>query len=146
MIGETIVKNLIEKYNPKSVLFCPYKEEMWDSMQTIYETFKDQFPEIETDIMPMAYYSLWNKRISEINIEFKEYAHNFPMRLDRKSRENEVYNGWDIIFFHYQYDNLNTLTRPLLFSNELKAFCRHLVFYFVIICNSHHNLHIIVIQ
>ncbi len=127
MIGETIAKNLIERFNPKSVLFCPYKEEMWDSMQTIYETFKNKFPEIETDIMPMAYYELANKRITNMKIEFPSYKENFPLRLCREAREDEVYNGWDIIFFHYPYDNLNTLTRPLLYSNELKAFCRHLV-------------------
>lgn len=119
MIGETIAKNLIERYNPKSVLFCPYKEEMWDSMQTIYEYFDDKCKdEIAVSIMPIAYYSLSNGRINDLNIEFGDYAHAFPKALKRR---------WDIIIFHYPYDNLNNVTRPLLFSNELKAFCKHLV-------------------
>lgn len=119
MIGETIAKNLIEKYNPKSVLFCPYKEEMWDSMQTIYEYFDDKCgDEIAVSIMPIAYYTLNNNKINDLNIEFGEYANRFPKYLKRR---------WDIIIFHYPYDNLNNITRPLLYSNELKAFCNHLV-------------------
>ena len=112
-IGEQIANNLIEKYNPKSVLFCPYKEEMWDSMKTIYHNM-----DVEKDIMPIAYYTLSNQRIEDIKIEFEYYSKNFPMLLKK---------GWDIIIFHYPYDQLNNVTRPLLFSNELKAFCKHLV-------------------
>lgn len=117
MIGETIAKNLIEKYDPKSVLFCPYKEEMWDSMKTIYDYFT-QNTDINTGLMPIAYYSLKNGKINDIKIEFDDYKQNFPMKLKDK---------WDIIVFHYQYDNLNNVTRPVLYSNELKAFCKHLV-------------------
>lgn len=124
MIGEQIAKNLIEKYNPKSVLFCPYKEEMWDSMQTIYEAFKKT--DIRTEIMPIAYYTLYNMSIFNINIEFPEYASNFPM-LIKRDKERVPYSLWDIIIFHYPYDNLNTLTRPVLMSGELKAFCNNLV-------------------
>lgn len=119
MIGEEIAKKLIERYNPKSVLFCPYKEEMWDSMQTIYEYFDDKCgDEIAVSIMPIAYYTLNNNKIYDLNIEFGEYANRFPKYLKRR---------WDIIIFHYPYDNLNNVTRPLLYSNELKAFCKHLV-------------------
>lgn len=124
MIGEQIAKNLIEKYNPKHVLFCPYKEEMWDSMQTIYEAFKKT--DIHTEIMPIAYYSLNNGRFFDIHIEFPDYASNFPMMLkrDKYNRQDSV---WDLIIYHYPYDNLNNVTRPLLYSNELKAFCKRLV-------------------
>ena len=66
MIGETIAKNLIERYNPASILFCPYKEEMWDSMQTIYEYFYENCEEnIAVSIMPIAYYTLSNGRIND---------------------------------------------------------------------------------
>ena len=116
MIGQTIAENLIKKYNPKSVLFCPYKEEMWDTMQTIYEAFERRG--FVTGIMPMPYYTLQNGRITDLKIEFGDYKAGFPMKLKRK---------WDIIIFHYPYDNLNNVTRPLLYSNELKAFCKHLV-------------------
>ena len=30
IVGYEIAKKVIERYNPESVLFCPYKEEMWD--------------------------------------------------------------------------------------------------------------------
>ncbi len=124
MIGEQIAKNLIEKYNPKHVLFCPYKEEMWDSMQTIYEAFMKT--DIHTDVMPIAYYSLNNGKIFDVHIEFPIHSSSFPMLLKRNilNRPDSV---WDLIIYHYPYDNLNNVTRPLLYSNELKAFCKHLV-------------------
>ena len=117
MIGETIAKNLIEKYNPQSVLFCPYKEEMWDTMKTIYDYLSD-VEDLAVGIMPIPYYTLQNGRITDLKVEFGDYKNGFPMKLKRK---------WDIIIFHYPYDNLNNVTRPLLYSNELKAFCKHLV-------------------
>lgn len=117
IVGYEIAKKVIERYNPESVLFCPYKEEMWDCMQTVYDYFADK-TNIKTGIMPIAYYTLSNNRITDLKIEFKKHAGNFPMILK---------GGWDIIFFHYPYDQLNNVTRPLLYSTELKAFCKHLV-------------------
>lgn len=118
MIGETIAKNLIEKYDPKSVLFCPYKEEMWDSMETIYDYFMDCTKGIDTEIMPIPYYTLKGNRIDEFKAEFPIEAVSFPMMLQKK---------WDIIIFHYPYDHLNNVTRPMIYSSVLKAFCKHLV-------------------
>lgn len=119
MIGEEIANKLIERYEPKSVLFCPYKEEMFDSMQTIYESFL-KYENIKTKIMPIPYYTLKNGKIDDLKMEFLGYYgfENSPMALRNK---------WDIIIFHYPYDNLNNVTRPMIMSNELKAFCKHLV-------------------
>lgn len=125
-IGKEIAEKLIEKYNPKSVLFVPYKEEMWDTMFTIYEAFKGK--EIKTDIMSMPYFTLNNGRIYDMKHEFDLFRPNFPMLL--KEGQSDKYGGskkWDIIIFHYPYDNLNNVTRPVMYSNELKAFCNNLV-------------------
>ena len=126
MIGENIADNLIERYNPTSVLFVPYKEEMWDTMKTIYDSFKAKG--IYTGIMPMPYFTLDNGRICDLKHEFGIFGHNFPMML--KDGQSNLYGGskmWDIIIFHYPYDNLNNVTRPVMYSNELKAFCYNLV-------------------
>ena len=124
MIGEQIAEKLIEKYNPTSVLFVPYKEEMWDTMKTIYDSFERRG--LLTGIMPMPYYTLDNGKIYDLKMEF-EY-NNFPMMLkEGYSTEYGGTNKWDIIIFHYPYDNLNNVTRPVMYSNELKAFCYHLV-------------------
>ena len=126
MIGETIAKNLIEKYNPKSILFCPYKEEMWDSMHTIYEAFKKT--DVITAIMPIPYYTLKNNKIVDLKIEFTDKQENYPMMLTYG--DSNAYGGtkkWDIIIFHYPYDNLNNVTRPMIYSGVLKEFCYNLV-------------------
>lgn len=123
-IGEIIYQNLKTKYysdgrtDKFKILFCPYKDEMWDSMQTIYEAaIKDS--QILAKIMPIPYYTLQNLKPKGIRIEYENDKHNFPDALDSEK--------WDVIIFHYPYDNCNTLTRPLLFSTDLKAFCKHLV-------------------
>lgn len=115
MIGTEIYYKLKEKYGLKSILFCPYKEEMWDSMQTVYEeALKDT--EVETCIMPIPYYNLYQLVPVGLTLEFDKV--NFPEALNRK---------WDVIVFHYPYDNQNSITRPLITSGVLKRFCEHLV-------------------
>lgn len=124
MVGEKIAEKLIERYNPTSVLFVPYKEEMWDTMKTIYDSFERRG--FVTGIMPMPYFTLDNGKIHDLKMEF-DY-NNFPMMLkEGYSTEYGGTNKWDIIIFHYPYDNLNNVTRPVMYSNELKAFCYHLV-------------------
>lgn len=122
-IGQTIFNNLKQKfYNPNrtdkfEVLFCPYKESMWDSMQTIYETALED-SDTYTEIMPIPYFSLVADRPNKAKQEFPKFYNNFPDALNDK---------WDIIIFHYPYDRLNNVTRPMIVSTDLKGFCKHLV-------------------
>lgn len=128
--GEKIFNNLKEKYYTEGrtdkfkVLFCPYKWEMWDCMATIYGYAKRD-SDTEVKIMPIPYFTLQNMKPKALKMDFIEHQKEFPNALNEK---------WDIIIFHYPYDNCNSLTRPLLFSSNLKCFCKHLVLteYFVI--------------
>lgn len=114
MIGEEIYRKLKEKYNFNSILFCPYKEEMFDCMRTVYETaMKDN---VECALMPIPYYNLYKLTPVGVNLEFNGI--NFPDALKRR---------WDVIVFHYPYDNHNSITRPLITSGVLKCFCSKLV-------------------
>lgn len=120
-IGATIFENLKERYmvgNKFRILFCPYKEEMWDSMQTIYDSAL-QDKDTVTALMPIPYFKLFQMRPQKIEMEFNSCCSDFPDVLN---------NGWDIIIIHYPYDQRNTITRPLLTSYMLKFFCRKLVF------------------
>ena len=120
MIGQTIFKNLKAKFKGEGkfkILFCPYKQEMWDSMETIYTTAVND-DETECGIMPIPYFTLMNLQPIEARIEFGDYGKNFPNMLN---------DDWDVIIFHYPYDNLNNVTRPMIYSSHLKKFCKHLV-------------------
>lgn len=86
-------------------------------METIY-TSATSDEETEVGIMPIPYFTLQNLQPTEAIIEFGDYAKNFPMILNE---------GWDVIIFHYPYDHLNNVTRPMVYSNHLKQFCKHLV-------------------
>ena len=120
MIGKEIFERLKKRYGGETfrILFCPYKEEMWDSMQSVYESAmadEDTF----TEIMPIPYFLLDNMLPSKAEMEFMDCSQNFPSILN---------DDWDVIVFHYPYDQYNNLTRPLLTSYMLKFFCKHLVF------------------
>ena len=120
MIGQTIFNNLKEKFKGEGrfkILFCPYKEEMWDSMETIYKAAKDD-NETDVEIMPIPYFTLYDNLPYEARMEFGTYSKAFPWALDM---------GWDVIIFHYPYDLLNNVTRPMVTSTHLKRFCKHLV-------------------
>lgn len=122
-IGEKIFYNLKEKYKTGEefkILFCPYKETMYDSMKTIVDTaLLDN--ETYVSVMPIPYFTLQNNAPYESRMEFAELKNNFPTALN---------NDWDCIVFHYPYDLQNNLTRPMVFSSELKRFCKHLVLVF----------------
>lgn len=112
--GERIYYNLKEKYDLESILFCPYKEEMFDSMKTVYEAALNDG--VRVGLMPIPYFGLKDLMPVSIHLEFD--GQNFPGILN---------DGWDVIVFHYPYDNLNTITRPLITSKMLKCFCKKLV-------------------
>ena len=120
-IGRNIFQKLKEKYYTNknerfTILFCPYKVTLWDSMESIYEEAKAD-SETFAEIMYIPYFALQGDRPKEIQLEDTE---NFPHTLN--------FTKWDCIIFHYPYDNINNVTRPLLISTDLKAFCKHLVY------------------
>lgn len=122
-IGQTIFCNLKQKYQIQGkkfrICFCPYKEELWDSMQTVFEAAQND-KDTETTIVPLPYFSLKALVPNEVHHEFNDfYRKNFPLRLNEH---------WDIIVIHNPYDNRNNITRTMIFSNELKKFCDYLVY------------------
>ena len=120
MIGKEIFEKLKARYKTGEyfkILFCPYKEDMFDSMQTVWENAVLDTKTI-TDIMPIPYFTLVNVLPNETKMEFPQYKSNFPEILN---------DGWDVIVIHYPYDTKNNVTRPMLTSGMLKFFCKKLV-------------------
>lgn len=120
MIGKEIFEKLKARYKTGEyfkILFCPYKEDMFDSMQTVWESASRDTKTI-TDIMPIPYFTLVNVLPNETKMEFPQYQLNFPEILN---------DGWDVIVIHYPYDTKNNITRPMLTSGMLKFFTKHLV-------------------
>lgn len=120
MIGKTIFDRLKKRYGGETfrILFCPYKEEMWDSMKSIYEAAMED-EDTFSAIMPIPYFLLDKMLPSKAEMEFMEFSQNFPSILN---------DDWDVIVFHYPYDQYNNLTRPMMTSYMLKFFCKHLVY------------------
>lgn len=120
MVGYDIFDKLKARFKGEGafkILFCPYKEDMFDSMETIWEAaVKDR--ETYTEIMPIPYFTLVDVLPHSTRMEFKDYQGNFPEILNE---------GWDVIIIHYPYDTKNNVTRPMLTSAMLKFFTKHLV-------------------
>ena len=128
-IGQTIFNNLKQKYKkpdkPFRICFCPYKESMFDCMESVWEEAFADTEETVTTIVPLPYFEKKQGIPYEIKHEFSNYYRKqFPLALN---------NGWDCIIIHNPYDLYNRLTQTILFSNHLKNFCDNLVYipYFV---------------
>ena len=120
MIGQEIFEKLKARFKREDkfrILFCPYKEDMFDCMRTIYLSAKED-EETVTDVMPIPYFLLEAGLPKRIEMEFP-WCNNFPDALN---------DGWDCIVIHNQYDQFNSVTRLLLTSLMLKQFCNNLVF------------------
>lgn len=105
---------------PFSICFVPYKEEMWDSMESVYvEARKD--PECRAKVVPLPYYKIKNFEPTTLTTEFEGYGFgSIEKDFDHKH--------YDVIVFHYPYDDMNILTRPVINTSTLKYFCDNLVY------------------
>jgi len=127
---ENCVKNEL-KPNKIEVAFLPYKASMWDSLESIYLTAKDD-PACEAFVMPIPYYDLKNGKFTEMHWE-TNYPKNIPLTDYRKYNIEERHP--DIIFIHNPYDGYNVVTsvHPDFYSEKLRNLTDCLVYvpYFV---------------
>lgn len=118
-----------------NILFMPYKEEMWDSMESVYEAFDndDNFYG-KVDICPMPYYRIGTDgKLDKLCCEFGNDFLNFSP---------EKINDADAVVIHNPYDKFNMVTQTLLFSRAFKDMGKVLIYipYFAVGDNLSDNL------
>lgn len=102
------------------VVFFPYKASMWDSLESIYLSFKKR-DDVNVYLVPIPYYN----RNNDGTVDAMHYEGDmFPA--------GESVTGWkafdvakirpDIAFIHNPYDDMNFVTTvdPRFYSSELK--------------------------
>jgi hypothetical protein len=115
------------------IVFLPYKASMWDSLESIWLTAKED-ERCSCRVIPIPYYDKnpdgsFGNMYCETD-EFPEYVPIINYR-DYSLTENKP----DIIYFHNPYDRFNFVTsvHPSYYSSELKKCTNMLVYvpYFI---------------
>lgn len=130
-IERSIQSNI--KINKFEILFLPYKVSMWDSLESIWMTAKDD-PECNVFVMPIPYYNKRpDKSLGEMQFEGYSYPEYVPT-IDWQKYNIEERRP-DIIFTHNPYDGINHVTQVHhdFFSKRLRNLTDMLVYipYFV---------------
>lgn len=111
------------------VLFMPYKYSMWDSLESIWLTAKDD-PRCHARVMPIPYYERdENGLLSDFHYEIEEFLVNDIPVVSYKEYDYTVIRP-DIIYFHNPYDGENRVTSvsPEFYTDKLKHYTDMLVY------------------
>lgn len=133
-IGNFIRKEISCK---REVVFLPYKAEMWDSMESIYETVKKDENCI-CRVIPIPYYA---KNAQGEMLEYRYEGERFPkdIPIENYADYSMEEQRPDVIVIHNAYDSDNFITsvHPDFYSTELKQYTEMLVYvpYFVSLDN-----------
>lgn len=118
----------------KEIAFFPYKASMWDSLESVYLTAKED-PDCDVYCVPIPYYDRKPDRsLGELHYEGREYPKNIEV-IDWQTYSFEERKP-DTIYIHNPYDDYNLVTcvHPRFFASNLKKYTEELVYipYFVL--------------
>lgn len=129
-------ENLIEQEipNKQEVVFFPYKASMWDSLESVYLSAKED-ETCEVYCVPIPYFDRnADGSLGEMHYEGKEYPANIEI-TDWEQYDFEKRRP-DVVYIHNPYDasNFVTCVHPKYFSSNLKKYTEKLVYipYFVL--------------
>ena len=131
-----LIKNNIESEipNKKEVVFFPYNASMWDSLESIYLTAKED-SNCDAYCVPIPYYDKKpDGSLGKMYYEIEEYPSNIEvthyLNYDFKERMP------DAIYIHNPYDNWNHVTsvHPDYYAKNLREYTDQLIYipYFVL--------------
>ncbi|MFH5778023.1 CDP-glycerol glycerophosphotransferase family protein [Heyndrickxia oleronia] len=115
------------------ILFLPYKSSMWDSLESIWSTAKDD-PRCNCYVMPIPYYDRdEHGKLARFHYEGEQFPKYVPIT---SYQEYDIAKRRpDIIYFHNPYDKYNYITTvaPEYYSLFLKQYTDMLVYvpYFI---------------
>ena len=117
----------------KEVIFLPYKASMWDSLESIYLTVRND-AHCDAYCIPIPFFDLNpDHSFGQMHYEGNEYPENIEVT------DWQLYNFEerkpDEIYIHNGYDNWNLVTsvHPRFYSNNLKKYTDKLIYvpYFI---------------
>ena len=116
------------------IVFFPYKASMWDSLESIYLTAKDD-PDCDAYCIAIPYYDLnADGSFGEMHYEGGDYPNNIEV-IDYETYNFEERRP-DQIYIHNGYDNWNLVTsvHPRFYASNLKKYTEQLIYipYFIL--------------
>lgn len=117
----------------KEIVFLPYNASMWDSMESVWMTARDN-ENNDTYVIPVPYYERnSDMSLGQMHYEGDKYPDYVPI-TDWRSYKIEERRP-DAIYIQNPYDNCNFVTcvHPQYFSGELKKYTDMLIYlpYFI---------------
>lgn len=127
--GEKVIEYLHSVIPGKiSIAFLPYKVEMWDSLESVYNAALND-RKCEVKVIPIPYFE-------------KDIDGNFTVMRYDYDKYTVPCCDWqediaaDVIFIHNPYDSFNKLTsvHPKFYTSNLRKICKFIVYipYFVL--------------
>lgn len=129
-----IIQQNLSKEMKKEVVFLPYKASMWDSLESVWLSAKED-EEYIAKVMPIPYYDRGEDgEFKELHWEGELFPDYVPITHYEEYGLEEHHP--DMIFIHNPYDAYNTVTSiaPAYYSSKLKAYTDKLVYipYFIL--------------
>lgn len=118
----------------KLVIFLPYKASMWDSLESVWKSRKDE-PDTTALVIPIPYYDKNpDGSMKEMHYELEEYPEDVPV-ISCDGFDFEAEHP-DEVYIHNPYDDMNYVTsvHPYFYSENIKKWTGKLIYipYFVL--------------
>lgn len=145
LVFNNALENLMRKMEKESevkleVLFLPYKYSMWDSLESIWLSAKDD-SNCNSYVMPIPYYDRDpDGLLKQFNYEGMHFLENDIPIVSYKDYDIAKQRP-DIIYFHNPYDgnNLITSVSPEFYTDRLKHYTDMLVYVPYFIAGAYRN-------
>lgn len=112
----------------KEIAFLPYQVSMWDSLESVWQTARDD-AEVDAYVVPIPFYDvLPDNSVGALHDQRDDYPKDVPVTPYENYALEERHP--DVIFFHNPYDDCNTVTRvpERYYSSRLRK-CTELLVY-----------------
>ena len=142
-ITDSVVNDI--NANKLEVVFFTYKASMWDSLESVWLTAKED-PDCETYVVPIPYYDRNSDgTLGQVYYEGGEYPAYVPI-TDPKSYDVSERRP-EMIFIHNPYDNSNFVTsvHPDYYAESLRKFTDMLVYIPYFVCGDEVEEHFCVV-
>lgn len=128
------IRESINNYLKKEILFMPYKASMWDSLESVWRAATADESTI-VRVVPIPYYDKdRDGSFCKQNCEYSLFPKYVP--VTRYEEYDLMEHQPDMIFIHNPYDECNHVTsvQPAYYSSELKKYTDTLVYipYFIL--------------
>lgn len=127
------VKNRLPEYK-KEAVFLPYKASMWDSLESIYLSARED-PDCMAYVVPIPYFDKnADGSLGKMYYDGDGFSEDIPITSWEAYSIEE--NRPDLVFIHNPYDGSNFVTtvHPRFYARELRKYAGKLIYvpYFVL--------------